>query len=222
MKRAFSIVLLLILILCLANCRSKPGSDTIIGSSCETYEDTELGNLTISLPPVDGGKKVLYPTGYIVPITPEPGQNIISPGITLIPGSSMPFEYKRIRTNSYDSNIESPKVIMIHSKKELDNYYESASKGFQMYAFKKAMDAYDDNWFDSNLLILVVLEENSGSIGHEVTSVSPNNNVLEINISRTIPETGTCDMAQYHILINISLSDYNSETPKVIFNNKRQ
>lgn len=222
MKRALSIVLLLILILCLANCRSKPGSDIVADSSYETYVDTEPNDLTISLPPVEGGKKTLHPTGYIVPITPEPGQNIISPGITLTPGSSIPFEYKRIRTNSYASNIESPKVIMIHSMKELDNYYESASKSFQMDDFKRAMDDYDDNWFDSNLLILVVIEENSGSIAHKVASVSTDSNVLEIKISRTIPETGTCDMAQYHILINISLSDYNGETPKVIFNNKRQ
>lgn len=219
MKRIFSIILLLILILCLSGCKGRSISSAATDSSDNVVY---LGDISKSPSPGESRSPIAQPTGYVVPITPTPGQKVISPGITISPGSSIAFDYKRIRTNSYNSGIESPKVIMIHSKKELDDYYKSVSGSFQIDSFKEAMEAYDDKWFNSNLLILVVLEENSGSIGHKVTSVSSNNNILEINITRIIPEIGTWDMAQYHILIGISLSDYNGETPKVVFNNVKQ
>ena len=58
---------------------------------------------------------------------------------------------------------------------------------------------YDDNWFSSSKLVMVILEESSGSISHKVVQVDEKN----IKIERIIPMAGTCDMAEWHIFIEL-------------------
>jgi hypothetical protein len=54
-------------------------------------------------------------------------------------------------------------------------------------------------------LIFVLLEEGSGSVRHEVRSIElTEDQKISISIDRNVPEVGTDDMAQWHIILELS------------------
>ena len=67
--------------------------------------------------------------------------------------------------------------------------------------FADAVQAYTDAYFDENYLVILRLMEGSGSVRHTVERIEENGDII---ISRTRPEIGTADMAEWHILIGIS------------------
>ena len=71
--------------------------------------------------------------------------------------------------------------------------------------FLDACDQYDETFFEKNYLIFVLLEEGSGSIRHEVRSVQQTKDKkISISIDRKVPEVGTSDMAEWHIILELS------------------
>lgn len=123
------------------------------------------------------------------------------------------FISQYIRTDGYHENVEYPVVKIIHSVDELMAYYD-ANKGSdnlehddELYSvttdsFFDAFDRYDEAYFENQILVMVILEEGSGSIRHKVDTVKVGTDgKLHISICTIIPECGTCDMAQWHILI---------------------
>ena len=131
------------------------------------------------------------------------------------------FKAQYIRTNasSYDGDNEN--LLWITSVEELNDYYEQNKDKYylesvdnpasdQTIGFVDAVKKYDEAFFEKNDLILVVLEEPSGSNRHEVTSVDLFASLLDRiayfiqpNIKRIVPEVGTCDMANWHIIIEV-------------------
>lgn len=120
-----------------------------------------------------------------------------------------------IRTNGSANGITYPVTTIIRSRKELLDYYE-ANKNFYYLerqdssnsnstkGFLDACDKYDDNYFKEHFLILVLIEENSGSIRHTVTNVtSPSSGTSRVIIKRKLPEAVTMDMAQWHIFVEM-------------------
>ena len=214
MKRIMMLMAFILLTLYLSGCK---------GVSINTPTNGSLMNIFLpgskaKVPtPAKGSRKVPSSEPKTVPkgATVHPSPSSSPP----LEGFQIDFSYKRIRTNSTASLSGYPKAVMIFNTKELSDYYESVSHTFQMESFIKATAGYDNKWFESHMLIIAVLEENSGSIGHRITSILSNNNKLLINIVRDVPETGTCDMAQYHIFIEIPSSEYKGETPVINFIN---
>ncbi len=125
----------------------------------------------------------------------------------------IPFEAQIIRTNGYHDVAAYPRAALIDSAEELNRYYEE-NKGLydfghkdKVYAdttigFADAIDEYDGAWFRDHQLILVLLEEGSGSVRHTVTAVKGGEKP-EVTVTRLVPEVGTDDMAEWHILIGI-------------------
>ena len=130
---------------------------------------------------------------------------------TPIPWQSYDFNAQYIRTNHTGDYSSFPKKKVITSRAELDSYIEE-NKGIYSFeyggwsteCFIDATAKYDDNWFNSHKLIIAVLRESSGSIGHEVVQVGG----LDITIKRIIPQIGTDDMAYWHILIEVDKDKY--------------
>ena len=117
-----------------------------------------------------------------------------------------------IRTDGYVEGEAYPKLFWISSAEELRNYYEANKEKYWLDGndFAAAMERYDAAFFNENDLIVVLLEEGSGSNRHEVTGVkvSPSQKgekqyVIQPEIKRLVPECGTCDMAEWHIIIEI-------------------
>ena len=126
-------------------------------------------------------------------------------------GYEIPFSAQYIRTNGDLTNV--PTVSLITSAQQLQEYYEAHKDAVDLerkenvyvdttVGFLDACDKYDEKFFSSNKLLFVTLEWGSGSIRHEVLSVAEN----AVYIQSIVPEIGTCDMAQWHIIVEIPAS----------------
>ncbi len=71
------------------------------------------------------------------------------------------------------------------------------------YLPQNAAAGYDEAFFAEKELLYFTLDENSGSIRHQVTGIVTDGTTLFIDVSRTVPETGTCDMASWLVLIEV-------------------
>ena len=129
---------------------------------------------------------------------------------TLDSGNTVTAQY--IRTNGYNEGVSYPIITVIRSADELQAYYE-ANKGLYdlesheqlssdtTVGFPDATEKYDDAYFHNSALIVILVEEGSGSIRHEVTSVNTENDSTVVQVNRISPEVQTTDMAEWHILI---------------------
>jgi len=100
--------------------------------------------------------------------------------------------------------IQQPIISVISARSELDQYYETHVKciyGSDDGQFKEATKIYSDDFFANNFLVIVLLEEGSGSIRHKVERIDRNGDIV---INRLIPEYGTCDMAEWNIVIELN------------------
>jgi len=125
-------------------------------------------------------------------------------------------QYVRTNGGSYE---ERWKTVVIESKQQLDDYYRvnrvesresySPDKYDFDYAyddsksFADAITKYDDTYFEENLLVFAILVESSGSYRHIVTSVDNGT----INIKHITAGAGTCDLAAWHVIVEISRAD---------------
>ena len=76
-------------------------------------------------------------------------------------------------------------------------------------SFQEAAAKYTNEWFDTHKLLMVLVQEPSGSNRHQVTDISRD----MVVIRRLEAQTGTCDMAAWHILIEL---DADTELSKEI------
>ena len=123
------------------------------------------------------------------------------------------FVPQYIRTNGYHEDVEYPVVKIIRSVDELNAYYNANKEKYYLerrsdpasdsrIGFLDACDKYDEAYFEDQILVMVLLEEGSGSIRHIVDNVKlGSDGKLYISIRRDVPEVGTDDMAEWHILI---------------------
>lgn len=134
--------------------------------------------------------------------------------------AELPFRAQYIRTNSCSEMVSFPDVKLIKSAEELEDYYEENREAFYLDAqwysdgngsFPDACAGYDEAFFQENYLLMVLLEEGSGSITHRVQQVTTaSEDRISVSIDTIEPECGTCDMAQWHIILELS-RDYEVE-----------
>ncbi len=174
----------------------------VYGPIMETYPMTTDGFFAIRLEKSDGSYK---PDDDVVGF--EPNFEDVDDGTE--------FTVQYIRTDGYHEDTIYPVIKIIRSTDELNEYYQMNKEKYNLDStsgFLNACKKYDDNYFNNQILIIVLLEEGSGSNRHEVKSLNYlDDGNLTISIERTIPEIGTCDMAQWHLLIEpekgISIDD---------------
>lgn len=123
------------------------------------------------------------------------------------------FVPQYICTNGYHEDVEYPVVKIIRSVEELNAYYNENKERYDLerndkvysdttIGFLDACDKYTAGYFEDQILVMVLLEEGSGSIRHNVDNVKHGSDgKLYISIRRDVPEVGTDDMAEWHILI---------------------
>ncbi len=129
------------------------------------------------------------------------------------------FAVQYIRTNGYVEGASFPKTVVIGSVAELEAYYEANKEIYSLTesSFYSAMAAYDEAFFENNALIFVLLEEPSGSIKHRVAGLWVTDDELEIEIERTVPQMGTADMAEWHIVIEMAAKNIAEKESSVSF-----
>jgi len=121
------------------------------------------------------------------------------------------FNAQYIRTNGYVDGAKYPFITVISSRIELDEYYGGYKETYDFSSrpvvysdttigFVDAMEKYTDEYFADGFLVIVLLEEGSGSIRHEVERIEANGDVV---INRLLPGMGTDDMAEWNIIIEL-------------------
>lgn len=142
--------------------------------------------------------------------------NVKCPDDSKETGNEVQWCAQYIRTDGSSGAVQFPGIRIIRSLQELKDYYNIWREVFylerkdNMHAdtangFSDACDQYDEEFFEKNYLIFVLMEEGSGSISHEVRNVQQTTDKkISISIDRKVPEAGTCDMAQWHIILELS------------------
>ena len=142
--------------------------------------------------------------------------NVDDAGAGKVAGTEVEWVAQYVRTNGYSESVLYPSVRIIDSLQELKDYYNTWHEVFDLerkekvysdttIGFLDACDQYDETFFEKNYLIFVLLEEGSGSVRHEVRSVEQTEDKkISISIDRKVPEVGTDDMAQWHIILELS------------------
>ena len=142
--------------------------------------------------------------------------NVKCPDDSKETGTDVQWAAQYIRTNGYSEGVLYPSVRIVDSLQELKDYYNTWHEVFDLerkekvysdttIGFLDACDQYDEAFFERNYLIFVLLEEGSGSVRHEVRSVQQTaDKKISISIGRKVPEVGTDDMAEWHIILELS------------------
>lgn len=113
---------------------------------------------------------------------------------------------REIRTDGGNEDISYPFVTVLRSREELTDYCLAQGKVFDLETeFLDACKGYDESYFAQNDLILICVEEASGSVTHQVTDVREEKGGWIITVVRHEPEEKTADMAQWHILVEIQM-----------------
>lgn len=106
-----------------------------------------------------------------------------------ISGEEITFKAEEVKIGSYTQGKEFPYTILY--------------KGVDQYK----SDKYDEDFFKTKALIVVGLRETSGSVRHEVKKVTKEDNKINVQIERIVPEIGTADMAEWEIYIEVNKAD---------------
>ena len=69
--------------------------------------------------------------------------------------------------------------------------------------FTEGLAALDEAFFAEQSLLILYLEEGSGSYRHRVDQVIVEDGTVTVTLATLMPEIGTCDMAYWAILIPI-------------------
>ncbi|MBE6713587.1 MAG: hypothetical protein E7580_08810 [Ruminococcaceae bacterium] len=120
-----------------------------------------------------------------------------------------------IRTDGPCGDRADPLVKLIRSVDELRAYYQANKDRYDLerkepvysdttVGFLDACDRYDSTFFEDRQLVMVILCEPSGSNRHSVDYVKASSDgKLHVSIQRIVPEVGTCDLASWHVLIEV-------------------
>lgn len=151
----------------------------------------------------------------------EADPNVVAPA-----PEAYAFDAQYIRTDGYSDDRSYPYHAVISSKAELEAYYEAYKDIYDLerrevvysdtsIGFLDACDKYDDAYFERQNLVLIVLQEGSGSIRHEITDVRRHrledgaSDGWAITIDSKAPEVVTDDMAQWHLFLEVQMGDVN-------------
>ena len=125
--------------------------------------------------------------------------------------ASPSIHYVRANESRY-SDSAYPKVVFIKSADELNAYKSSKSSDYYFdsgfgssESFNEATANYDDGFFKDKALVMVVTRESSGSYYYDGVSVDGKDGVIAVY--RFCPEVSTCDMASWHIIIELDKND---------------
>ena len=130
------------------------------------------------------------------------------------------FEASYTRTDGYIEKKTYPHVTVINSRAELEKYTADYEGQYNFYhtadskGFYDVVTPYDAVFFADNSLIMILLEEGSGSVRHEVSGIQYKDGETTIEISRIVPMgDATDDMAEWHVVIEIEKTSPVLENP---------
>lgn len=126
-----------------------------------------------------------------------------------------------VRTNGYVNGAKYPQTCFITNRSELDAYYNEKNGRYDLSekmtsdsvkpaGFMGICKSYDDTFFETHILALILIESGTGSAKYNVTGIRKKEadmgsvkNILTVDIEVDVPEVVTDDMAEWHIIIEL-------------------
>ena len=110
----------------------------------------------------------------------------------------------------YNDHWSYPHIMAVNTYAEWESLYlgcsaSSVSNG----GFTEGLSALDEAFFAEQSLLILYLEESSGSNRHRVDQVIVEDGTVTVTLTTLQPEIGTCDMAYWAILIPIDKGSAN-------------
>ena len=130
----------------------------------------------------------------------EPGLDDFSAHFSLIPsGSAAGIDALYLRAQ-WSEGLDAPAARLVSDADELVAL--AGSLGIE----EDTLAGYGDEFFEEHRLIAVTLTESSGSVSHTVNGLEPTEDGWQVDVLRSVPEVGTCDMAAWLILVETGLN----------------
>ncbi|HZK39204.1 MAG TPA: hypothetical protein VFD23_03495 [Clostridia bacterium] len=140
----------------------------------------------------------------------------------------MGFSASYIRTDGYHEDVRYPVVTVITAQNQLEEYYTAHKDRYFLerqtstapnaaLGFLDMADKYDDTYFEDHTLVLILTQESSGSVRYELTKVTQNSDAVDVTVRRDVPRTGTADMAQWHIFLELDKAQHKGAKVRVTF-----
>ncbi len=107
---------------------------------------------------------------------------------------------KSIYANSLTPDSQYP-VYTFRSKNDMNKFRNMFASILTFHKFDEVVETCDDTFFEDYAVVLTYVTAGSGSVRYSVSNVIFNNNSLDITLSVTHPEIGTCDMAGWFVMI---------------------
>ncbi len=121
------------------------------------------------------------------------------------------FDWQLVRIGSMDGPSRPPYSQMFTSVQQLEAFCDENRNGLGLAAsygdvdFEQTAAAYDESFFENSCLLLVFLEEGSGSTRIVAEDVTFSEDTLTAHIARHTPEAsglmGTADMAYWAVFL---------------------
>ncbi len=113
------------------------------------------------------------------------------------------------RTRYHGDVLENPAVKTFNAKEALGDYLDDHQGYVGDDTFAAYADTLSESFFETHQLIVIRVEENSGSITHNLNALEVEGDVLNIEINRIVPDGGmTMDMAGWYLVLEMP-HDYN-------------
>lgn len=201
-KRSGCILLSLIMAVSLWGCATSgaPDGTTSAGNTTQVPETTTPTQTTIDVPETttDGANETTAPTVF-VPIVTNP---------QTVAGTAVTTQQQRVhRSAGWASmfNSDGGCFLVVDS---VDALLEGLS---QRGGMDKSLDLekYDEAFFQENRLVLIPASSNSGSVRY-TAKVTVEGETLHIEFEVQMPQIGTADMAEWLILVELPLAEYDA------------
>lgn len=125
-------------------------------------------------------------------------------GIEVPQAEGIPFDAQSVRILWREGLCELPQIQVIRDREELSAALQN-EEGYESSAdlLDELADSCSDAFFAEQELLLLRLEEGSGSISHEVRAVEQGPEGVTVSVRRQVPEICTADMAAWLLFIRV-------------------
>ena len=127
-------------------------------------------------------------------------------------GCSLDREVNLVRAGSH--TFDNGASYIIDSVDELNEYVSNTYNNFDDSVVK-----YDDAYFESSALVIVEVAKSSGSYKLKMSSVKIDDGTMVVKFKSSCPNTATCDMAYWHIVIECTQEEVDSLIAIEIYEN---
>ena len=130
----------------------------------------------------------------------------------VLTGCSLDREVNLVRAGSH--TFDNGASYIIDSVDELNEYVSNTYNNFDDSVVK-----YDDAYFESSALVIVEVSKSSGSYKLKMSSVKIDDGTMVVKFKSSCPNTVTCDMAYWHIVIECTQEEADSLIAIEIYEN---